>query len=195
MGFRGYRPKKLPKVLAIDEQEAFLAQFNTRYATPHRNLCMVRLMLDAGLRCGEVLALQPGHLNMTTCRLLVREGKGAKDRVLWVPTDLRDLIGAWLERKPASPLLFPTRSGSKVNARYVREMVKRYAEKAGVQEWEKVSPHTLRHTFATDLLRETGNVEIVRKALGHANISTTMIYTHLTDNDVQHAMQDLHHRG
>ncbi|NIS21973.1 MAG: tyrosine-type recombinase/integrase, partial [Thermoplasmata archaeon] len=73
-----------------EEQARFLAQFNTRYPSPHRNLCMVRLMLEAGLRVGEVVALRPEHLDMTTCRLVVREGKGAKDRVLWISDDLRD---------------------------------------------------------------------------------------------------------
>ena len=119
------RPRRLPKVLSAAETASVLDQFNTRYPTPLRNLCVVRTMLEAGLRVGEVVALRPDHLDMTTCKLVVREGKGAKDRVLWVPDSLRDLIGAWLERRPESPWLFPTRHGGQVSTRYVREMVKR----------------------------------------------------------------------
>lgn len=186
------RTKKLPKVLTKEEQEHFLEQFNTRYPTPHRNLCMVRLMLEAGLRVGEVVALKPEHLDMTSCRLLVREGKGAKDRVLWANEDLRDLIGEWMERRPDAEWLFPTRHGTQVKTRYVREMVGRKAREAALQEADRVSPHTLRHTFATDLYRETGNLRLVQKALGHEDISTTQLYTHLVDGELEEAMRRHH---
>ncbi len=181
--------RRLPKVLTGEEQAVVLALLNTRYPTPHRNLCMIRLMLEAGLRAGEVVALKPEHLNMTTCQLMVREGTGAKDRVLWIRGDLRDLIGAWLERRPESEWLFPTRDGGKVQTRYLRALVKRLAFKAGVPEARKVSPHSLRHTFATDLYRETKNLRLVQKALGHASLSSTQIYTHIVDEELEEALR------
>ena len=184
------RPRRLPKVLSAAETALVLAQFNTRYPTPLRNLCMVRTMLEAGLRVGEVVALKPEHLDMTTCKLVVREGKGAKDRVLWIGDDLRDLIGTWLERRPESLWLFPTRDGGQVQTRYVRQMVKRVARRAGVSEVERVSPHALRHTFATTLYSETTNIRLVQKALGHSDLSTTMIYTHVFDADLEAAMRE-----
>lgn len=180
---------KLPKVLADDERQALLAQLNTRYPTPHRNLCMLRLMLEAGLRAGEVVALRPEHLDMQTCRLIVREGKGAKDRVLWISDELRDLIGGWLQRRPESKWLFPARNGGQVQTRYLRALVKRLATRAKVAEAKQVSPHTLRHTFATDLLRETKNVRLVQKALGHASLASTMIYTHIVDEELEEALR------
>ena len=183
------RPRRLPKVLSADEQAAFLSRFNTRYPSPHRNLCMVRLMLEAGLRVGEAVALRPQHLDMTTCRLMVREGKGAKDRVLWIRDDLRDLIGEWLGRRTESPWLFPTREGGQVSTRYMREMVKRMARRAGVQEVGRVSPHSLRHTFATDLLATTKNIRLVQKALGHADLNTTMRYVHVWDEQLEEALR------
>ncbi len=183
------RARKLPKVLTHEERAALLAQCNTRYQTPHRNLCMLRVMLEAGLRAGEVVALQPAHLDMLTCKLLVREGKGAKDRTLWINPALRDLIGAWLARRPPSRWLFPTGGGRKLDTRYLRSMVKRYARKAAIPEWEKVSPHTLRHSFATDLYRETKNIRLVQKALGHATLATTMIYTHIVDEELEEALK------
>ena len=185
------RPRKLPKVLTNDEQKALLKQCNKRYKSPLRNLCMLRLMLEAGLRAGEVVALKPDHLNMTTCKLMVWEGKGAKDRTLWINDDLRDLIGAWLEIRFATKedWLFPTRTGGQLFTSYLREMVKRYAKQAGIPEWEKVSPHTLRHSFGTDLYQETKNIRLVQKALGHTDLSTTMIYTHIHDEELEEAMR------
>lgn len=188
------KPKKLPKVLTEAEQGRLLDQLNIRYRTPHRNLCMIHLMLDAGLRVGEVVALKPEHVNIQICKVMVREGKGAKDREIWIGQDLRDLIGKWLERRPESEWLFPTRHGTKVNTRYMRAAVKRYARKAGTQEWEKVSPHTLRHTFATDLLNQTGNIRLVQETLGHTDVSTTMIYTHVNSAEIRDAMQTLRKR-
>ena len=126
---------------------------------------------------------------MRTCKLIVREGKGAKDRVLWIGDDLRDLVGAWLQRPPDSPWLFSTRDGTCLNTRYVRATVKRMARWAEIAEWSLVSPHTLRHTFATDLYGETTNLRLVQKALGHADVSTTMIYTHLVDGELEAAMR------
>ena len=184
------RPRRLPKVLSGAETASLLAQFNTRYRTPLRNLCLVRVMLEAGLRVGEAVALKCEHLDMTTCKLVVREGKGAKDRVLWISDGLRDLVGAWLEHRPESPWLFPTREGGQVQTRYVRQMVKRVARKAGVSEVERVSPHALRHTFATDLYAETTNIRLVQKALGHSDLSTTMIYTHVFDSDLEAALRE-----
>ena len=188
------RAKKLPKILTEDEQRRLLEQLNTRYASPHRNLCMIRLMLDAGLRVGEVVALRPEHVNMQTCKVVIREGKGSKDREVWIPSDLRDLIGEWMERRTDSQWLFPTRNGDQVPTRYMRSAVKRYARKAGVQEWEKVSPHTLRHSFATDFLNETKNLRLLQEILGHADISTTQIYTHVNNADIREAMSDFRQR-
>jgi len=186
---------KLPKVLTEEEQNSLIEQFNTRYDSSLRNLCMIRLMLEAGLRAGEVVNLRPEHLNMISCRLDIKGGKGAKDRTLWINEDLRNLIGRWLERRPESPWLFPTRNGTQVDTRFLRDMVKRYAKKAGIPEAEKVSPHTLRHTFATDLYRETKNIRLVQKALGHSDLSTTMIYTHIVDEELEDALKNFRKQG
>lgn len=150
---------------------------------------MLRVMLEAGLRSGELVALRPEHLDMLTCRLNVREGKGAKDRTLWISDDLRNLVGRWLELRPQSEWLFCTRGGERVLTRYLRTMVKRYAVRAGVSEARRVTPHVLRHTFATDLLRETKNIRLVQKALGHSDVSTTMIYTHVFDEELEKALR------
>lgn len=185
------RTNRLPKVLTEQEQDRFIATFNKRYYSPFRNLVMCRLMLDTGLRAGETVAVKVEHLDLDTKRLIVREGKGSKDRTLWFSDEVATLLEEWLEEKhpEKSPYLFPTQEGGQLSTRYLREMVKRTAEKAEIAEWERVSPHTLRHTFATDLYRETTNLRLVQKALGHADISTTQIYTHIVDEELEEALR------
>ena len=183
--------RNLPKVLDADEQTALVDVFNTRYDSGVKNRAMVRLMLEAGLRVSEVTALRTGDVNMMSGKVEIRDGKGGKDRIVWISDDLRDLLGEWLERRPesADDWMFPTRTGKQTQTSGIRRMVKNYADKAGISWADDVSPHTLRHTFATNLLRETGNIRLVQKALGHADISTTQIYTWIVDEELEGAMK------
>jgi len=153
---------------------------------------MIRVMLDVGLRVGELVNLEPRDLDMsagkTRGRLHVRQGKGGKDRVLKLGKSDVDLIARWLEvRPPDSVKLFTTLKGGQVSTRYVRAMVERLAARAGIDR--RVHPHLLRHTFATDLLREDGRLHLVQKALGHSSITTTAIYLHATDDELESALK------
>ena len=152
---------------------------------------MMRVMLSAGLRAGEVVALKPKHIDLNSGRIEVREGKGAKDRVVFVGNGLLQELREWVERRKESEWLFSTFTGSKVDTSQLRRSVKRYAEKAGIDELARVSPHTLRHTFATKLYRETGDIRKVQKSLGHSDLSTTMIYTHVVDEELEADMKGL----
>lgn len=180
-------------MLDTDEQEALLHQFNCRYWSPHRNRTLVLTGLDAGLRVGELVALQLDHLNLPGRRLIVRNGKGAKDRQVPLTERLVEALHGWLERREEEvgsecPWVFPTRKGDRILTRYVRKVVKREARKAEIREAERVSPHTLRHTAASDLLRETGNLELVRQFLGHESVETTQVYTHLVNEELDQAV-------
>lgn len=181
--------KKLPKVLTEDEARALIGAFNLRYDSGVKNRCMVRLMLEGGLRVSEVVNLKVADLDLDTGRVRIRDGKGGRDRMVWIPESLCELFGVWLERRPKSEegWAFPTRTGRPTDPRSIRRTVKTYAEKAGIREAEEVSPHTLRHTFATTLYKRTCNIRLVQKALGHSDLSTTMIYTHIVDNDLEAA--------
>jgi len=184
--------RKIPEVLTATEQEALLAQPNPRYLTGHRNRMMLRLMLDTGLRLSEAIDLRWKDIDLNSGKVMVRQGKGAKDRTLWTgETNLVDLIN-WRERQArecaGSPEnVFTTKEGGKLDPRYIQRMVKRYAVKAGIQK--DITPHTLRHTFATDLYRETTNIRLTQKALGHANLQTTQIYTHIVDEELEEALK------
>jgi len=185
------RPDKLPKFLTDAEVDRLLQQPNPRYYTPQRDLLYFRLMLNAGLRVSEAVALKPEHVDLNTGRIDVREGKGAKDRVVYVGNGLLEELRTWMERRPESEYLLPTSKGKQVHPSHLRQSVKRYAEKADIDELDRVSPHTLRHTFATKLYRETGKIRKVQKALGHSDISTTMIYTHIVDEELEADMKRL----
>ena len=170
--------RKIPEILEADEQAALLRQPNPRYPTGERNRLMLQLMMDTGLRLAEACALLWRDIDLTTGKLMVRQGKGAKDRTLWVGEgDLKSLRN-WRERQAKDVVgspnhVFTTMAGNPISGRYVQQMVKRYAAKAGIEK--DVHPHTLRHTFATDLYRETTNIRLTQKPLGHANLSTTQI--------------------
>jgi len=189
------RPDKLPKILTEEETDRLVTQPNQRYFGPHRDYLFMRLMLKAGLRASEATALQPEHLGLMSGKLSVREGKGAKDRTLWVGEEILEELQEWTNRRSGevenSRFLLPTRKGTEVATSHLRRSVKRYARKASIEEVGRVSPHTLRHTFATRLYRETGNIRMVQKALGHSDLSTTMIYTHVVDEELEGAMKEL----
>jgi site-specific recombinase XerD len=189
------RPDKLPKILTEKETDRLLSQPNQRYFGPHRDYLFMRLMLKAGLRASEATALRPEHIDLMSGKLSVREGKGAKDRTLWVGEEVLGELRQWMDRRgdeaETSDFLLPTRKGTQVATSHLRRSVKRYARDAGIEEVDRVSPHTLRHTFATRLYRETSNIRMVQKALGHSDLSTTMIYTHVVDEELEGAMKGL----
>jgi site-specific recombinase XerD len=155
-------------------------------------------MLNIGLRLSEVINLTWDDINLMSGKVMVRQGKGAKDRTLWTSNKVINLLINWKERqynslgKSVKPV-FSTLSknsktiGKKLLQRYIQEMVSRYARKAKIHK--NITPHTLRHSFATDLYKETKDIRLVQKALGHADISTTMIYTHIVDEDLEKALK------
>ena len=186
--------RKIPEVLTESEQTALLAQPNPRYPTGERNFTMMQLMLDTGLRISEVTALKWRDIDLSTGKLMVRQGKGGKDRTLWVAEADIDRLRSWRERQATvcdtcdtCEHVFTTLAGKALGHRYIQQAVKRYAVKAGIAK--NVHPHTLRHSFATDLYRETSKIRLVQKVLGHSDLSTTMIYTHIFDEEVETALK------
>ena len=184
--------RKIPEVLTATEQEAFLAQPNPRYLTGQRNRVMLRLMLDTGLRLSEMIHIRWQDIDLNSGKVMVRQGKGAKDRTLWTGEENLSELVKWQERQEAectgqASVVFSTKKGGKLNPAYVQRMVNRYAVNAGILK--HVTPHTLRHTFATDLYRETTNIRLTQKALGHSNLATTQIYTHIVDEELEGALK------
>lgn len=185
--------RKIPDILTLDEQQQLLDQFNLRYITSHRNRMVINLLLHTGLRLSEMTDLKWKHVNLMTGQVKVVEGKGLKDRILYLDESIVTDLQVWKERAfevwGKSDYVFTSRKLTPLNGRAVREMIQTYTAKAGIEK--HISPHNLRHTFASDLLRDCKNIRVVQKALGHANISTTQIYTHIIDDELESAMKQL----
>ncbi len=186
--------RRLPDVLTMEERQRLLATPNHRYPTGVRNHSMLLLMANAGLRVGEVVSLKLHDVDWMSGRVAVRSGKYQRDRVVFLNQRDLESLQKWRQVRGSrtgicSDYLFTTLQGAQVATKYVREMIKRVAKRAGLSK--DVHPHLLRHTFATDLLRHSGNIRVVQSALGHADVSTTMIYTHVVGSDVEVAMRSL----
>ncbi len=165
--------KTLPTFLNFGEMDTLLNSiFNTR------DLAIVRLLYASGLRVSELIHLDQDSIEGNSIRVL--SGKGKKERVVFVDDGTLSLIEKYLsERSDEDPALFVNQRGRRLTDRYVEILVKRHAQRAGIKK--KVTPHTLRHTFATHLLQNKANIMVIKDLLGHASLSTTQIYTHVTD--------------
>ena len=185
--------RKIPEILTEEEQEQLISIFNIRYFNSFRNRTMIKLFLASGLRLSELINLKWKEINLMTGQLKVVEGKGSKDRILWISDSVVEELRIWKERQSEKlgmcSLVFTTNSKNKLDDRNVRRMVYEYSKRAGISK--NVSPHTFRHTFASDLLRATKNIRLVQKALGHEDLSTTMIYTHIVDEEFEDALKSL----
>lgn len=152
--------KKIPDILTIDEQESLLNEFNLRYITPQRNKTMVQLLLNTGLRLSEMTNLKWRDINLMTGQLKVVEGKGLKERILWIDESMLLVLESWKQRQfddwVASPLVFTTGTLNPIDGKAVRSMIKTYSKKAGIEK--NITTHNLRHTISSDLLKETKNI-------------------------------------
>ena len=164
-----------------------------------RDRAIIELLFSSGLRVSELVSLNRDHINLARREFMVR-GKGQKDRPVFVSMSAAEHVKNYLDaRHDNLPALFisysrrlakPSVSGDyrRLSARSIQRMVSHYARLAGITK--HVSPHTMRHSFATDLLMNGADLRAVQSMLGHSNIATTQIYTHVTD---QH-LKDVHER-
>lgn len=182
--------KHLPTVLTAAEQQILLDGPNKKTPTGLRNHLIMLYFLNLGLRVSEAINLKVDHIDWSSGKITILASKNDKDRVLWLKDRILELSKRWLNLRPsASDYLFCTLQGGQLMDRYIREFVSRYAKKGGIKQ--RVHPHCLRHTFATDLLREAKDIRLIQKALGHASIATTMIYTHIVDDRLENALKHL----
>jgi site-specific recombinase XerD len=165
-----------------------------------RDRAILELLFSSGLRVSELVGLDRDHINIKRREFTVR-GKGQKDRPIFISEDAAEWLERYIhKRQDATKPLFVRYSGTKqvdltgnyhrLTARSVQRMVSRYALLAGITK--QVSPHTLRHSFATDLLMNGADLRSVQTMLGHSNISTTQIYTHVTDPHLKEIHQRFH---
>jgi len=199
-------PKKgrpLPKVLSRSEVEALIAAASEKDgAAGLRLACMIELLYASGLRISELLALPVAALQRDPAYLIVK-GKGGKERLAPLNDAARAAVKAYLPARPAfflkgieeSPWLFPSRGASgRLTARRMAQLLDEAAVAAGIDP-ERVSPHVLRHAFATHLLEGGADLRAVQTLLGHADIATTQIYTHVTEDRLREVVRTKHPLG
>ena len=174
--------KKLPKILDVD-QVAGILDVAPNSLLEIRDLAMFELFYSSGLRLTELVMLNVGDISMSDGYLLVLYGKGGKQRQVPVGKKAVEAVSKWLALRPetSSAALFVTRNGSRLGQRSVQMRLERWRLKHNVLE--HVHPHMLRHSFASHVLESSHDIRAVQELLGHSNISTTQIYTHL---DFQH---------
>ncbi|MDG4648404.1 site-specific tyrosine recombinase XerD [Roseibacterium sp. SDUM158017] len=201
------KARTLPSVLGVDEVDRLLeaARRSGRgEAERLRNACLFEVLYATGLRVSELVALPAAALRGDPRMLLVR-GKGGKERMVPLSPPARDAARVWLERRDAeedlarrekgataSPYLFPSRgrAGHMTRVRFFT-LVKEVSAAAGIDP-ARVTPHTLRHAFATHLLQNGADLRAIQTLLGHADIATTEIYTHILDARLRDLVLDNH---
>jgi len=174
------KSRPLPKLMSEHDVEALLDAPDTTTATGIRDRCMLEILYATGLRVSELVTLQTGQIDRAAGLVRVI-GKGNKERLVPFGEAAAEWIDAWLDlrpRRPATPFLFAGRAGKAMTRQNFWLRIKRYATLAGIRP--APSPHTLRHAFATHLLNHGADLRAVQMLLGHANITTTEIYTHIT---------------
>ncbi len=186
--------RSLPQSLSEDEVDALLAAPNVSEPLGNRDRAMLELLYATGLRVSELINLKMEQMNLNQGVIRV-VGKGDRERLIPLGDEaqdwLRDFIeGARIEilLERQTDYLFPTRRGDRMTRQAFWHIIKRYAKKAGVSK--KLSPHTVRHAFATHLLNNGADLRVVQLLLGHSDVSTTQIYTHVA----RERMKDLHSR-
>ena len=193
---------KRPQVtfLTSEELERLTSQPDTSKLNGLRDRAILELLFSSGLRVSELVGLDRDHVNLKRREFMVR-GKGQKDRPIFISPEAADWIQKYLDmRTDNTKPMFIRYSGSKqvdnsgnftrLTARSIQRMVSRYAKLAGITK--HVSPHTLRHSFATDLLMNGADLRSVQAMLGHSNIATTQIYTHVTDPHLKAVHEKFH---
>lgn len=194
---RTHRPQVT--FLHVDEVDAILEQIPIDTETGMRDRAIMELLFSSGLRISELINLNRDSINLERKEFMVR-GKGQKDRPVFLSDSAAIAIADYLEERDDSlPALFLNNSQNqpmvgtngdyrRLTPRSVERIVSKYVRAAGITK--HVTPHTLRHSFATDLLMNGADLRSVQSMLGHSNISTTQIYTHVTDPQ----LKDIHNK-
>ena len=156
-----------------------LAAPNIQAPTGLRNRVILEVMYRAGLRVSEVIKLRPSDILWESSILEIHQGKGSKDRNVPIDQETVGWMLAWDVKRPKSKSYFCTLRCGAISARYLQAMIKRLAFNAGLQRASSVTPHVLRHTYATELLNGGFTIREVQELLGHSSVATTQIYTHV----------------
>lgn len=187
---------KIPEVLTVEEVKKLLESMDMSQPHAHRNRAMMEVMYACGLRVSELTQLRMDHIYKELGFIKVR-GKNNKERLIPISDRALKFLDFYLDERKnqsvtleASHLVFLNRRGKSLGRHMVYLIIKSAAEVAGIQK--KVSPHTLRHCFATHLVEGGADLRAVQELLGHASILTTEIYTHINNEYLRHTIHQFH---
>jgi len=196
------RPRLLPRTLASDEVEALIAAARSELPTGWRDVAMIELLYGAGLRVSELVGLPLSGIDRVAGLLRVI-GKGRKERVVPLGELAGRALDAYLEqarpglvgaRRGQEHAVFLTQRGRPMTRQNFWKRLREHAIRAGIDS-DRVSPHVLRHAFATDLLEGGADLRAIQAMLGHADLSTTEVYTHVSRTRLRETVETLHPRG
>lgn len=193
------QPKKqlhLPEVLTIEEIDAMVAQIDLSLPEGHRNRAIIEMLYGSGLRVSELTDLKLSNIYLDEGYMLVL-GKGSKQRLVPISPTAKEWFVYWLQDRSrlaispaATDIAFLNRRGGQLTRAMIFTIVKRLTAAAGIKK--TVSPHTLRHSFATHLLQNGADLRIIQQLLGHEDLTTTEIYTHIDIQDLRKAVLQYH---
>ena len=190
---------KLPDVLNVKEVNLLLNMPDTDKPLGKRNAAMLELLYAAGLRVSELVNLNFLDVNLEACFVRVL-GKGSKERVVPIGSCAKEKIDGYINtarplllKNRISRYLFVARAGEPMTRQGFWKLLKQYAQQAGIKK--KITPHSLRHSFASHLLEGGADLRAVQVMLGHVDISTTQIYTHIAREHLRQMHEKYHPRG
>ena len=190
------KSKHLPTVLSLDEVDRMMAAIDLSSNEGHRNRAMMEMLYGSGLRVSELVNLQLSKIYLNEHYMLI-DGKGSKQRLVPLSPVAEEWFGYWMQERATWPLkpeskdiAFVNRYGRPLTRAMVFTIVRRLCSEAGITK--TVSPHTLRHSFATHLLQNGADLRIIQQLLGHEDLATTEIYTHVDVQDLRKAILSYH---
>ena len=188
----------LPKIMTVREVADLLDAPDIRKPRDLRNCAMMELMYGAGLRVSELILIRLQDINLDTNFIRVM-GKGSKERIIPIGSKARTVTQKWIDKGRSSLLknisssyLFTARAGKPMTRQFFWKIIKKYALVANISK--NITPHTLRHSFATHLLEGGADLRSVQTMLGHSDISTTQIYTHISRDYLMKMHEKFHPR-
>lgn len=190
-------PKYLPDVLTIDEVDRLL-DMDTSNPFKFRDKCILELLYSSGLRISELVNLKFENINLDDCFVKVM-GKGSKERIVPLNDITCDFLREYLDsvrprmiKKSVNDYIFLNNHGKNLTRQAVFKMIKKRCEDSGINK--SISPHTLRHSFATHMLQNGADIRFIQELLGHSDVQTTEIYTHIVNENLKRDYNELNPR-
>lgn len=188
--------RRIPVVLSVEEIDAMIQAIDLSQPEGQRNRAIIEMLYGSGLRVSELVNLKLSNMYLNDDYMLI-EGKGSKQRLVPISQEARKQFDLWMQDRchltiepGQEDFAFLNRRGHQLTRAMIFTILRRLCEKAGIQK--TISPHTLRHSFATHLLQNGADLRIIQQLLGHEDITTTEIYTHVSVQDLRDAVLRFH---